>query len=269
MRRFARLMIAFAAIAALMVPAFAGAATSAVWDQDFSTNTDGWFGSITVSGFGTALVEGDSAPFSRFDGYRDVWPGTWIAEIDVYLDPSWSAGEGFDYTVAANGSDGNHQRDYIFHVGVVENYGPIVGSALLVNGSNNTDFYANPYKLVNDNDGDYFVVDTAGWYTLQHVFYDDGGALAVDLNLLDSGGSTLWTATRFNAADTIPAEVGGNRYSWFTFVNGTIEVDNHQLFITVPDPESKNDCKKDGWMDFGFKNQGQCIRFVNTGQDSR
>ena len=31
-------------------------------------------------------------------------------------------------------------------------------------------------------------------------------------------------------------------------------------------PETKDDCKKGGWMQFGFKNQGQCIRFVNTGQ---
>jgi hypothetical protein len=34
-------------------------------------------------------------------------------------------------------------------------------------------------------------------------------------------------------------------------------------------PESKNDCKKGGWEAFGFKNQGQCIKFVNTGKDSR
>ncbi|MDP2629222.1 MAG: hypothetical protein Q8P45_00750, partial [Candidatus Harrisonbacteria bacterium] len=35
------------------------------------------------------------------------------------------------------------------------------------------------------------------------------------------------------------------------------------------DPETKDDCKNGGWEDFGFKNQGQCIRYVNTGQDSR
>lgn len=35
------------------------------------------------------------------------------------------------------------------------------------------------------------------------------------------------------------------------------------------DPEVKDDCKKGGWEDYGFKNQGQCIKFVNTGKDSR
>lgn len=28
-------------------------------------------------------------------------------------------------------------------------------------------------------------------------------------------------------------------------------------------------CKDGGWQDLGFRNQGQCIRFVNTGKDSR
>lgn len=32
---------------------------------------------------------------------------------------------------------------------------------------------------------------------------------------------------------------------------------------------TKAECKKGGWEEFDFRNQGQCIRFVNTGQDSR
>lgn len=36
-----------------------------------------------------------------------------------------------------------------------------------------------------------------------------------------------------------------------------------------PDPQSKNDCKKGDWDQFGFKNQGQCVRFMETGKDSR
>lgn len=39
---------------------------------------------------------------------------------------------------------------------------------------------------------------------------------------------------------------------------------------SLVDPTSKVECKEnDGWKDLGFKNQGQCIRFVNTGKDSR
>ncbi len=34
-------------------------------------------------------------------------------------------------------------------------------------------------------------------------------------------------------------------------------------------PIIKSDCMKGGWSDFGFRNQGQCIRFIETGKDSR
>ena len=35
------------------------------------------------------------------------------------------------------------------------------------------------------------------------------------------------------------------------------------------EPVTQDDCKKGKWADFGFRNQGQCIRFVETGFDSR
>jgi hypothetical protein len=38
------------------------------------------------------------------------------------------------------------------------------------------------------------------------------------------------------------------------------------LLPTSPLPTSKDQCKNGGWEDFGFKNQGQCIKFVNTGK---
>jgi hypothetical protein len=34
-------------------------------------------------------------------------------------------------------------------------------------------------------------------------------------------------------------------------------------------PADKSECMKGGWSDFGFRNQGQCIRFIETGTDSR
>jgi len=36
-----------------------------------------------------------------------------------------------------------------------------------------------------------------------------------------------------------------------------------------PDPTSIDQCKQLGWMDFSFRNQGQCVAFINTGHDSR
>ena len=223
----------------------AGSFSTVPWVQGFESGTEGWFdssdawygtvdrvtsgtGGITsASGDYHAMVSGDadSGPFSRFDGYRDAWPGTWVAEVDVYLDPTWTAGTGFDYSVAANGSDGNHQRDFIFHVAKDTSTGK-----LLVAGSNNTNF-APREDLESIN---HYVVDAAGWYTLRHTFRDQSGQLAVDLQLVDTGGNVLFTETRTDATDLISTEVGGNRYSWFTFINadGGIAVDNHQLSIS-------------------------------------
>jgi hypothetical protein len=42
-----------------------------------------------------------------------------------------------------------------------------------------------------------------------------------------------------------------------------IEVDGTNVLLI---PTSKDQCKKDGWKNFGYKNQGQCIQFVNTGK---
>jgi hypothetical protein len=41
-----------------------------------------------------------------------------------------------------------------------------------------------------------------------------------------------------------------------------------QFFTVLPQPETKDDCKKGGWQQFaglGFTDQGECITFVNTG----
>lgn len=39
--------------------------------------------------------------------------------------------------------------------------------------------------------------------------------------------------------------------------------------IEFNEKTTKDDCKKGGWSDLGFKNQGKCIQYVNTGKDSR
>lgn len=36
-----------------------------------------------------------------------------------------------------------------------------------------------------------------------------------------------------------------------------------------PDPQTMADCMQGGWVNYGFTNQGLCIRFVQTGKDRR
>lgn len=222
----------------------AQATTSLVWDQGFETDTDGWLDDSDIPGYGEiqrvssgtdSIDSSDGSfhaqiveeyPFSRFDGYRDEWTGSWIAEIDVYLDTEWGLGEGFDYSVAANGSDNNHQRDFIFHVTKDTSE-----EALLVGGSNNTNF--NPQESLENNN--HYVVTESGWYTLRHTFRLESGYLHVDLQLVDDEGTVLWTEIRSSASDIL-SELGGNRYAWFTALSDNLDlaVDNHQLFITPP-----------------------------------
>ena len=40
-------------------------------------------------------------------------------------------------------------------------------------------------------------------------------------------------------------------------------------FEVLPDAQTLADCQDGGWEVFGFANQGQCAKFVNTGKDSR
>jgi hypothetical protein len=41
------------------------------------------------------------------------------------------------------------------------------------------------------------------------------------------------------------------------------------LFAEIPDPRNMNDCRDGGWITFGFSNQGQCVRYLASGKDSR
>ena len=41
------------------------------------------------------------------------------------------------------------------------------------------------------------------------------------------------------------------------------------LFVDCSTPASKEECKHGGWQRFGFKNQGQCIAFVNHAPQTR
>tara|TARA_R110002096_G_scaffold344921_2_gene537832 strand:+ start:75935 stop:76762 length:828 start_codon:yes stop_codon:yes gene_type:complete len=181
--------------------------------------------------FGNPSV-GGAATYTQFGGYSSTFGAGWTTSLDIYLDAdNWTDGQGFDYSSAANGSDGNHQRDFIFNVGMV-------GGELLVNGSNNSDISYNDYIITTANGGDYHTVIDSGWYTFEHVFNNVGGVLSVDLNLRDNLGTLLHSITRTSVADTIPGEVGGNRYGYFSYNNiDGLAIDNTSLSV-VPAPGS-------------------------------
>lgn len=176
-----------------------------------------------------STVVNHTGAYTFFDGSRDTWPNGFKASLDIYLDVNWTVGSGFDYSVAAWGSDGNHQRDYIFHVAKDTSTG-----SLLVGGSNNSNFETRENLETLSN---HLAIGSTGWYTFEQDFYDAGGFLAVDLNLYSSGGTLLFTETRSNTGDTIPGEIGGNGYGWFTFsdIDG-LAIDNTSLTVGTQNP---------------------------------
>lgn len=248
MRNFGILKAMVVAIAATS----SAAQAAGLYDQGYEVNTDGWFtqdngwsGTVvreTVAAAGitpfagsyygrfnqTNAAGGLTGPFNR-EGRSAVFPGAYAARSAIYLDTSWAAGEGFDYSTASNGTDDAHQRDFIFHVTKDTSTG-----MLLVGGSNNTNF--DPREDLETLN--HIAIANSGWYIFEHLFRDDGGQLAVDLNLYSAVGSLLFTETRTDASDTIPAEVGGFRYSWFTNIDiaGGIAVDATTLGMTAPVP---------------------------------
>jgi hypothetical protein len=75
------------------------------------------------------------------------------------------------------------------------------------------------------------------WNTSYAGFYADGGAGGVGTFRQDT-----------NWAGDVPAV---------------------QFTATAPSPTNKDQCKNGGWQQFNsptFKNQGDCIQFVNTGK---
>ena len=168
--------------------------------------------------------EGGSAGFATSNSVASGGSFTgFTTQADVYLDPAWtgtSNGTGFDWSVAIADASGNHRRDFIFHA--VKD-----GAGLNLGADSNS-----AYRPTLGNSGaSIHNIASAGWYTLQHVFRDNGsGILAVDLKLFDAAGTHLWTETRLNSADAISA-VRGPFYGWFVDIDitGGLRVDNVKL----------------------------------------
>jgi hypothetical protein len=94
-------------------------------------------------------------------------------------------------------------------------------------------------------------VNYNGWNTLSIILSDTENVAEYFINGTKTG-------SVYNAGDNI-GQVFLNHYN-----DGVLD---YTTYWHAGDP--KDVCKNGGWEDLGFKNQGQCIRFVNTGKDSR
>jgi hypothetical protein len=270
-----------AALIALGAAGSAAAATPAPYFNGFETDTNGWTGANRVasgtngvtSASGAWHAEAVGRPSTNWGGYTDEFPASgYTTELDIYLDPASGTinDTRFDWTSAINTPAGNHRRDFAFNGGYYDDADATgTGDRFVFSASNNTgrgsSFPKNPAR-------DPIAITTAGWYTFQHHFYDSGSdVLAVDLSILDAGGTPVGEWTLSDPSDVIDVTVGGNRYGWFaTNEFPFLAFDNARLSVAVGPPTSKDQCKKGGWEQFNtprtFKNQGDCVSFVQTGK---
>jgi hypothetical protein len=175
---------------------------------------------------------GNAVP-TAFQEYR--------TSVDIYLNVAggFANDTRFDFDSAINNAAGTFLRDFIFNAGfynAADVTGPGAGTnRFVISASNNSQpgsaFAKNPARSP-------IAIDTTGWYTFEHHFYDDGGVLAVDMTILDAANSTVGSWTLSDPTDLI-AGVGGNRYGWFSYNQfGPLPFDNASLEINgvVPEP---------------------------------
>ncbi len=205
------------------------------WNGLVSSDGDGAFAVVTQTGPGFA----GSGPSTSFDGRRADWTGGYTASVDIYLDPTLvPVGQGFDVTVASNRQNGDHLRDYFFHV--THDNTPLPSTAptkLLVGGSNTTGAGNNPRQDLDTIN--HAEITASGWYTFEWKFYEgENGALEVAMNLYDPSGNWVFTETRNDGTDLISSVAGGNRYLWFTDVDvlGGLAIDNVELKTVDDNP---------------------------------
>ena len=106
------------------------------------------------------------------------------------------------------------------------------GIGQLLVAADNGSSLAKPENLASGNHG---TVTTNGWYTFEWVFRNNTNVLAVDCNLRAADGTLLWSQTLSSPSDTIPDNVGGNHYLWFTYLAvDKLAIDNTVLERTVP-----------------------------------
>jgi hypothetical protein len=247
-----------ACVSALTLTTSANAAT--IYSNGFETDISGWdaFGvgyDPTRVASGTNGITSASGSFhaeSTASGSAGNWGGynygagnavstvfqEYTTSIDIYLDVAggWANDTRFDFSSAINNSSGTHLRDFIFNAGFYNDAtGPGANTdRFVISASNNSQ----PGDAYAKNPGmNPIAIDTTGWYTFEHRFYDNAGVLAVDMSIFDSSNSLVNMWTLSNAADLISG-VGGNRYGWFDYNQfSVLAFDNASLSVNaVPVP---------------------------------
>ena len=204
--------------------------------------------------------ETNSNTFRRTEGIKTVGVQNFgnSVQVDLYVDEDWQ-----DQAVRAGfwvvGDDGAGARDDFFGIIEFVNLEPSTSGA----------------SAQGNHEGWRFWDSTNGWTDVPTAFtYGEWATLLIELDsdaeeynfyvngeLIGSG----------PAGDDFIRELFLNSYNYGldefpNLDNGDYSAHWH---VGIDNPETKDDCKNGGYEAYGFKNQGECNKFVNTGKDSR
>ena len=213
------------------------------WHQYFERDADWWLtddvegpmgrcGDITryergsgpvapSAGHGYAVVENggcndyylaqgfqESGPYAPHGGYSDSWPQSgWVVSLDIYLDPAWAPGTGFDLYISMRMLDDGSLRYFLVPA-------TKAGGMLRVAGHE---------------------IDRAGWYTVRMRYAEENGHLDAKLELAQRGRVLFaqpMTSTVFTGEATSSFAVAnvGTGYFWFDAISDglALPIDQHK-----------------------------------------
>jgi hypothetical protein len=224
-----------------------------MFNRDLSNATPIDFNTDQASiGFGSLYVEPiGSIPAHKFIGENFI--NMAIADIDSIS---------YDFLIGSGGDASDADQ---FYMNVYANFGV----------SDNLKFYDCRYEVIPT------VGSTTGFTTVTFdptqaypVTTRTGGsaspypcpAIPADMDLISSGSNIRMFS--INVGDTTASDAGLDGYYDKVVVSTTGGSTTYD-FEPVLTPTSKDQCKNGGWMNFNtpvFKNQGDCIRYANTGK---
>jgi hypothetical protein len=211
------------------------------------------YGRTDVAAIGVVGAEqftpSNGSTFYYFEGIKKVGDFGSAVQVDLYVPAEWENAE----TSPAN-------------VGFWASDDPLTAYPLIVYRNSDTvdaGFYT--FDVVYDANAEVWVgvyvpsgvdVNYDGWNTLSITLDTDADVANYAINGQEAGKPIY-------AAGDLIGQVYLNHY------NDGVNDYTAYWHAGVTDIDSKDQCKDGDWEDAGFKNQGQCLRFVNTGKDSR
>lgn len=255
-----------AALASTMLAPFTQTELNTNWEADRRFPTGGVtsvtaFDRTDVARLGIDNTKTATDTFRRTEGIKTVGAQDFgeALQVDLYLDPDWE-----DKAVRAGfwvvGDNGAGARDNWF--GIIE----FVHLEPSTSGDSAPGDHEG-WRIWDSSLGDWTDLATeftyGTWVTLTITLDTTKEMYAYAIDGVEVGTATGGT--------NFIREVFLNSYNYGldTFPNLGNDSYAAHWHAGFADVDSRDECKDGNWEAAGFENQGQCIRFVNTGQDSR